>query len=279
MLPTINTDICTRCGLCNDDCVAGAIDSQTMMINAKSCMGCGHCIAICPVAAPSLVDPSSASLPQGGSNAFASLVQLRRSVRRYRPEPISEQHLAALLDTVRFAPTGTNSQGMAVTVLASASKVQEAVGLALAFYQRLATIALNPLTRPVLRLVMGKTRLHKLLGYRHHLQEALDQHQERDILAHNAPALFIFHAGKSSSTPAEDAVIWATTASLHAESLGIGTCYNGFLTRGINGSAKLRQFLKIPAGNKVYCCFTAGYPRVNYARPAPRPAVNVQLIR
>jgi nitroreductase len=37
-------------------------------------------------------------------------IEKRRSIRKFKPDPISEEHITALLDSARLAPSGSNSQ-------------------------------------------------------------------------------------------------------------------------------------------------------------------------
>ena len=49
----IDTDICTRCGLCFDHCRFHAVDNidEQYMINPIRCEGCGVCLFVCPAVA------------------------------------------------------------------------------------------------------------------------------------------------------------------------------------------------------------------------------------
>ncbi len=278
-VPTIDADICTRCGLCGADCVAAAVDSGTMTIDAEACIGCGHCVAICPVNAVGFTDPAATLPPQDADdNAFATLVRMRRSIRRFRPEEISATHLRQMLDVVRFAPTAGNFQKVSVTVIATRGKVQEAVRRAVPYLRRIVRLGVNPLTTPLMRRFLDPRLVHKFIGYKRRFSESPPASAWRDTLTYDAPALFIFHAPKRSASD-QDAVIWAATANYHAETLGIGTCWNGFMAMSINGSKALKEWLGIPAGNKVYSTLTAGYPAVEYQRPAPRKALKCNLLK
>jgi ferredoxin len=107
-----------------------------MTIDAKACIGCGHCVAICPVNAVGFADPTAILPPQDiDDNAFATMVRMRRSIRQFKPEEISATHLRQILDVLRFAPTAGNFQKVSVTVLATRDKVQEAVRRALQIYK------------------------------------------------------------------------------------------------------------------------------------------------
>ena len=268
--PHIDTETCTRCGRCIVDCLPGAIDANTMQLDRERCIRCSHCSAICPVAAVSWNgDPGEAldSPDVDPARSLAHVIQRRRSVRHFRNQALPDSLVAEIIRVTNHAPTGTNSRGVGITVINSPEKMQEFSGLALRFFRRLARLLLNPITIPCMLPFIGLRGIRRLKGYRGFLYpDSIADNK----LTHGAPALFVFHTDKSSSCPAEDGVIWATTAALYAESLGIGTCYNGFLVRGINLSRGLRRWLGVPAGHTVYETFLAGMPRYRYHRAAHR---------
>ncbi|MHA1268490.1 MAG: EFR1 family ferrodoxin [Candidatus Helarchaeota archaeon] len=47
----VNTEICTKCGLCKNICPADAIELNPFPIISKKCTGCCGCINLCPVRA------------------------------------------------------------------------------------------------------------------------------------------------------------------------------------------------------------------------------------
>jgi len=52
MVPTVNQDKCTACGLCVKKCDVTAITLEPKaIIHESKCVGCAGCIAVCPVAA------------------------------------------------------------------------------------------------------------------------------------------------------------------------------------------------------------------------------------
>lgn len=53
MVSRIDIDICTRCGLCEESCVFGAI--KDFQADPLSCEGCGVCELVCPEGAAKLV--------------------------------------------------------------------------------------------------------------------------------------------------------------------------------------------------------------------------------
>ena len=53
---------------------------------------------------------------------FQDLIRRRYSVRAYRPEPVSEEALARILEAGRLAPTAANRQPFRIVVLGSAGR-------------------------------------------------------------------------------------------------------------------------------------------------------------
>jgi nitroreductase len=100
-----------------------------------------------------------------------------------------------------------------------------------------------------------------------------------DQLLHHAPALIIIHMKKSiATTPEIDGAIASTQMVLLAETLGLGTCYIGFLIWAIDDSSELKKKLGIPPGNKALVAFTVGYPKVEFLRFVARNPAKVNWI-
>jgi nitroreductase len=65
---------------------------------------------------------------------------------------------------------------------------------------------------------------------------------------------------------------------LMAETMGLGTCLNGFLVTAIKRSEELRKVLNISDDHQVHVTFTVGYPDVEFLRLVARNPVNVKWI-
>ena len=279
MTPVIDLEKCVDCKLCIKDCIAGAIISDTKEIIQDKCILCSHCAAVCPEGAVSIggrkgeeIEP----LPEDFPLYFDRLVRKRRSVRNYKKENVTGDHIRKILKTTVHAPTGTNSRKTAVTVLESREKIEELTDIVMNHFKNLAKVILNPFTYPFLLLIYGKKKTEKYFAYKAMISE---YGKGKNILTHDTPLLMIFHADRKSSTPGQDGIIWAATAVYCAESLGIGTCFNGFLVIGINTCRKARNFLSIPKGHKIFETFTAGYPEFSYRRYTIKEDLNVNFLR
>jgi nitroreductase/Pyruvate/2-oxoacid:ferredoxin oxidoreductase delta subunit len=248
---------CTECGICVDVCTPGAIDLESKRIDETICMECGHCLALCPegaVSHPGKAAPLFGDLPS--PSQFESLVLRRRSCRNYLDKPIPPELIRSLMDSVRYAPTGTNTQAVGISLTIGREGVKEFADAAYRFLNGLAR--LSALFAPLLALVLGLKRAGRILAMKRHLS----RHEKGvDIITWGAPALIAFHAPRFSSTPEEDCVIWATTLVYHAETLGLGSCWNGVIKNAARFNRGLRRMLGVPKGHRLYSVLILGYPK------------------
>ena len=97
-----------------------------------------------------------------------------------------------------------------------------------------------------------------------------------DRLLYHAPALVVIHVKKGAATTSEmDTGLAAMQMVLMAETLGLGTCFIGFLIFAFDNSNELKKALKIPADHQAHIAFTVGYPDVKFLRLVGRKPARV----
>ncbi len=255
---TINPEKCTRCGICAEACYLGVIDLERKTIDTARCIHCGHCMAYCPKGAvfePGADAPALGALPS--AEQMAALTRARRSCRNYKDAPVTRETLSLILDNLRYAPTGSNTEAVTVSVLSTREAVKRVADAMFRFLYGLSKLA--ALLTPLLALAIGPKKVRRALGMR----RLLAQYQEgTDIITYGAPAMLAFSGPGTASTPEEDGVIWATTAVYHAETLGLGTCWNGFVKYSAQYNRKIRKLLGIPKGNRLHSVVLLGWPKL-----------------
>jgi nitroreductase len=194
----------------------------------------------------------------------------------YQNRPVEKAKLKMLIEAGRYAPTGSNRQACEYVVVSGRKALDKACTLAIQNLQKQG----KEMQGVIEQYRRSKSPLPEELMSR----EALPSVWERiagkwkegvDQLFHHAPALVIVHMKKSlATTPEIDAAIASTQMILLAETLGLGTCFIGFLIWAIEDSPELKNMLGIPAENKTLVAFTVGYPAVEFLRfvarnPAP----------
>jgi nitroreductase/Pyruvate/2-oxoacid:ferredoxin oxidoreductase delta subunit len=208
------SDLCTACGVCSGVCPADAVrtDSSGRVVSfSSSCIGCGHCGCYCPSRCFGLpaVDDKDA-MPEEEKLQF--LFKNRRSTRKFSRREIDRAVLTALLEPVGYAPTGQNAQGLIVDVVLGEQKVRQLIFepfvklVKLIDCFRLLTVLPGP----------GKEFVKKLRN-------------GEDFVTWNAPCVLLFRAHRRNVTGRTDAVIAATMVSTKAESMGLGSFWNGII--------------------------------------------------
>jgi len=241
------------------------------------CIACGHCTAVCPVSAITHEIASARPEPPALSSSALTpeslqlLMRARRSIRRYKPEPVSKDLLTQILNAGRYAPTGTNSQNVCYLVVTEPQQIVELRGRTLKFYERLFTKLDNPIIRKLLALALNRRSLNQLVDYIPKVKHARDlMIQGDDRLFYHAPTLIIVTADKADTCSAFNCAIALYNCSLMAHALGLGCCFNGFLENAINHGRTLKSWLGIPSDHKCFGAMTLGYPDVQYQRLVER---------
>jgi hypothetical protein len=77
---------------------------------------------------------------------------------------------------------------------------------------------------------------------------------------------------------AADANIWATYTSIFANTLGLGSCFNGFIVSAMSRSKAMRKEFGLPDKHQIYASLLIGHPKVKYTNEAGREKPGVNLI-
>jgi nitroreductase len=157
---------------------------------------------------------------------FLEIVAGRRSVRKYQDKAVPDELLDQVLEAVRWAPSGGNTQPWEVIVVrdpATKKRLQETLG------------GYNPATKavvaaPLLLVLCGKVKIPET--YRH------------EVITKFGDWWFMFHLG-----------IAAQNLCLVAHSLGLGTVMVGFFDHD-----RAREILEVPEAYEVVLLIPLGWP-------------------
>jgi nitroreductase/NAD-dependent dihydropyrimidine dehydrogenase PreA subunit len=280
----IDRERCIGCGECVRVCPSQTLEMQDgkAVVTGLRSLACGHCVAVCPVEAVRVeaLDPTSFRfhtfacrtdwMPYGAFDAgeLVRLMASRRSCRNFTGQPVSSPALEDLVKIGSMAPSGTNSQAWAFTILASRAAVMKLGNAVGAFFKRLNRMAENPLLRHGLRIIGRPELTGYYRDYYQSVAEGLADWEERgrDRLFHGAPAAIIVGSIPGASCPAEDALLATQNILLGAHALGLGTCLIGFAASAMQKDRRIKDLLKIPRDENVHVVIAVGHPAVAYQR-------------
>ncbi len=295
-LPVIDAESCIACAACIDICPDGVLQrgaGGVAEMVGRRCMLCGHCQAVCPVAAivvPGLLQTLELRcfpeyVPRSGPAridpaGLLLLMRQRRSCRRFTEDPVDPSLLVDLAKIGTTAPSGTNSQCWRFIILPARADVERLGAATAQFYQRLNRLAANPLLRLVSLCVGGGALSSYYQRYYPTVVQALQQWQEQriDRLFHGAPAAIIVAADAQASCPGEDALLATQNILLAAQSLGLGTCLVGFVVEAARRDRRIAAVLKLSKDERIYSVIACGYPAVRFLRPAGRKPIAPRVL-
>jgi len=255
----IDADLCLRDGACVEVCPARYLamgdDGLPMELEERTCVLCGHCVAVCPNDAFTHLElPAADFLPVvtdwPAPATMDGLLNSRRSVREFVQKPVDRTTMESLLDVARRAPTASNSQKLHWVVVSGPEKVQE-----------------------IARAVVECGRVSGL-----HASLLAQWDAGYDFVLRNAPTLAIACAPENYRWGKEDAAIALTFLELAAEARGIGVCWAGYLTRIASENASLRALLGVPEDFTVRGALMLGEGTRVYTRIPPRKLLSVHWV-
>jgi len=237
---------------------------QQVKSAAKSCISCGHCEAVCPTGALLLLDDPQLDRTKYptqpaeiDSAKLGSYLQMRRSIRRYKEEPVECVILEQIMNIVCYAPSGRNRQDVQWLIIHDTREVRRLTAMAVDWMRATANSG-NPLAAR-----------YNLVGMVNAWEEG------RDHICHNAPHLVIAHVCEENPVARTNAIIALAHLDIVAPSFGLGACWGGIFMQAVNNWEPLRTALDHPAGHSAVHCLMLGYPAIRYQRPPKRnpPAV------
>jgi nitroreductase/NAD-dependent dihydropyrimidine dehydrogenase PreA subunit len=278
VMPFIKLEKCTRCLKCVKDCPTQAITIETGEI-ADTCIHCGHCVAICPEMAvrPDFGDVFLLQPHTVTPKDFRNLSSEIRSCRSYLPKDVPDAVLLQMIDNMKHYPSASNARPLQITVVRSKEKIKLLNDLTEEALIKMFSLICSPVVSFFIRLFVPSINIKTLMRYKDSFirQRELNNSQ----ICHHAPAAILFHGEVSKTGMAEaDANIWATYTSIYANTLGLGTCFNGFIVKAMRKGSKLNPRFKVPANHKVYAALLVGYPKVKYRNETSRQSPEVTLV-
>jgi nitroreductase/NAD-dependent dihydropyrimidine dehydrogenase PreA subunit len=263
----INETTCNQCGICAAECpdhliafVKGSFPRSVPFADAV-CIRCGHCVAVCPSGSLSHQEESLEKSPeiqkglQVTPEQCEQLLKSRRSVRVFKDQPVPREIISRLIEVARYAPTGHNNQEVEWLVIDNKKELEHIEELAIDWLEW--TMQNQP-----------------QMAAAFHMDQLLkNQKKHHNVFLRGAPVLVVVHAKKGSTSPTVAQVDCATALGyldLAANSLGLGTCWGGFVNTMANTFPPVKEAIALPETQGTYGCMMLGYNKYRYQRIPPR---------
>jgi len=255
----IDYDKCINCQMCiREDRKRFWMDEEQNKVIFKdtdgTCSLCGHCIAVCPENAIIYEDLGDESFIFEGIEKLETVIpynnlykflRAHRSIRHYKEEKVPKDILKQVLDIMQYAPTAGNLRYEKFIVLSDREKLKN---LSEAITETL-------LNDPAMRAMEGKEIEIKKKYY--------------EIPAfYDAPHVVIVYSLLDIQLTDNNIGNIITYGRLAAQSLGLGTCWNGWIQIAATLNKKVLKLAGVRG--KHLGAFTIGYPNIAFKRCPPR---------
>jgi nitroreductase/Pyruvate/2-oxoacid:ferredoxin oxidoreductase delta subunit len=259
----INQEACNKCGICAAECPRRIITiqddgfPQLTGLAEVSCNGCGHCVAVCPKGCLSHRDSPLDMSPeiQEGLKIIPEqveqLLKSRRSVRVFKNKPVSHEIITRLIEDARYAPTGHNLQEVEWLVIDNKKVLDHIEELGIEWLQWVIK------------------EMPKMAAESNMEEKLARQKLKHDAFLRGAPVLIVTHTregGMVSLLGAIDSANALSFLDLAANSLGLGTCWAGYVYIMANLFPPVREVLALPEGHVVCGSILLGYNTYKYHR-------------
>lgn len=256
--PVFESAKCLKDRLCTRVCPSGTLRVGPLglpeVAPGMKCLSCGHCVSVCPSMALSFTGTPPEQLEvlaedwRSEPRRVSQLLKGRRSTRVYRDDPLDRATIEALIQTAQYAPSGHNLQPLSWTVVYERTNVQAIAEATIAWMRR--------------SIAQGSPYVDAF-NMPHYVSRWESGHDE---ICRNAPHLIVAHAPEQLSSGSHGGAIAITYLEIAAASLGVGTCWAGYVFIGASNSSELHAALGLPKGQRCAGAILAGRAAVAHLR-------------
>jgi len=178
-----------------------------------------------------------------------------RSVRKFKPDPITDDKLKTVLESASKAASGSNTQPWEFVVVRDA---------------KLKARLKEPMLRTWLARLAGST------GMSPRMRDVYDEATEMLRNTETVPIIIyccvdLSRAGKSEEVRYASIYPAVQNLMLAAHALGLATCLTVHGSTPTRGEPEVKKILGVPEHVKVACLVYIGYPAVRLGHPKRKP--------
>lgn len=185
----------------------------------------------------------------GEMNAVIENIKKRRSIRRYLPEQIKETELNEIIEAGTYAPSAHNEQSWHFTVVQNKELIDF-----------ISVKTKESMAESEVEWIVKMSKNEKL------------------HIFYNAPTVIIVSGKEEAFSSIVDCSAATQNMILAAESLDIGSCWNGLIKYFFKYKDEMSK-LNIPEGYTPFYAVSFGYKQVSPTRPIERKKNVVNYIK
>lgn len=280
---------CNKCGFCVDVCpnyVLALGESREIQVRyPEQCCVCGHCVAVCPenalihreIPAEKFEDLLVTIIPPEN---MKNLLLSRRSIRAFKEKPVPKELIEQLIEVGIHAGTSSNGQTENFVVIQNQKLLSELEKMVIEVVWNTGLKYLgDSIGQNLAKTQLGDEMLRQSIPYHHIIKNRRNNNQLAGMVFRNAPAVMVIHGLRTNFMGHANCSIAARNMEIMARTMGLGTCWVGFLSVAAHlAKKKIERYLKIPDDHSIYGAIMVGYPKFEYRKIIPRKEREVRWI-
>jgi nitroreductase/NAD-dependent dihydropyrimidine dehydrogenase PreA subunit len=284
----IDSTKCTKCGLCFEVCSSYVLalgEGREIQVRyPEQCNICGHCVAICPenalthkeMPAEKFQDlPVTVISPEGMRNLLLS----RRSTRVFKEKPVPKEVIEQLIEVGIHAGTSSNGQTENFIVIQDRKLLSELEKMVIeAVWNSGLKYLGSGIGRKLAKIKVGDEMLRQAIPYHHIIKNRRNNNQLAGMIFRNAPVVIVSHGLRTNIMAMANCSIAARNMEIMAKTMGLGTCWVGYLSVAANYTKNIGKYLDIPDDHNIYSALMVGYPKHVFKKTIPRKERQVRWI-
>ncbi len=280
---------CNKCGFCLEVCSAYVLalgkDREIKVRYPEQFCVCGHCVAICPQNAlihKELPIEKFESLPATiiPAEDMRNLLLSRRSIREFKQEPVPKKLIEQLIEVGIHAGTSSNGQSENFIVIQDRKLLSELEKIVIDILWNSGMKYLGSrLGQKLARMKVGNEMLRQAIPYHYIIKHRRENNELAGMIFRNAPVVIVIHGLRTNFMAHANCSIAARNMEIMAKTIGLGTCWAGFLSVAAHfAKKKIERYLKVPDDHSIYGAIMVGYPKFQYRKMIPRKGREVRWI-
>lgn len=288
----IDQEKCRNCMACFDVCRANVYVDQSddngktvAVMHPDECFRCGYCLSVCPVNAILHDEISKADFIEIPAftikpDDMKNLMYSRRSTKCFKNKSVPDEMIKQILDVAVHAGTGGNLQLENIIVIRNRE-----------YLQKLEKLVIDVMWKGGIRFFSGHGILFKILtriygekwskaftGYHNNIERWKASNDFNGKALYHAPVVIVMHGLKSSKINQANCAIAIRNMELLAETMGLASCWSGWLMAASGMSGKINKFLGLDKSRAIGGALMIGYPEYKNKYKVPRDARDVKWI-